>query len=229
MLRSIKNRWQAFATHLAISLLIFIIIFAIITLYWYPGVFIQMGGWQGIKIIAAVDLVLGPVLTLIVFNRKKKSLKWDLTAVGVFQFSCLAYGLWVVESQRPVVQVLINDTVYVVAKSELQETGKMSDISNFKGPYPKFVILDMENDHALTATTLVTAMFSGTPLQSQTDKYLDARNSENNALTIDKLDWNFRNLQIGTNESCSPIQTESQHYSGKSCINRATGLTTLER
>ena len=71
------NRWQAFSIHLCISSVIFVTLLFIIVAFWYPGVFIYLGGWLGIKIVAAVDMVLGPLLTLIIFNPAKKKLKID--------------------------------------------------------------------------------------------------------------------------------------------------------
>ena len=66
------NRFGAFAVHLGISLIIFIILGYLILFHWYPDFFFTSdGGWQGIRIVAFVDLVLGPVLTLVVFNNKK--------------------------------------------------------------------------------------------------------------------------------------------------------------
>ena len=42
------------------------------------------------QIIIGVDLIMGPVPTLIVFKADKKGLKFDLTLIGIFQGVCLA-------------------------------------------------------------------------------------------------------------------------------------------
>ncbi|KAB0769044.1 hypothetical protein F7O87_33620, partial [Pseudomonas aeruginosa] len=63
------SRWRAFFIHLLISLAIFIVLLAIICLWWYPGALFEIaGGWQGVRIVAAVDMVLGPLLTLVVYD-----------------------------------------------------------------------------------------------------------------------------------------------------------------
>ena len=51
-----------------------------------------------------VDVILGPLITLAVFNRKKPwtELRLDLALVGLIQLSALAYGLWTVAVARPV-------------------------------------------------------------------------------------------------------------------------------
>lgn len=101
----INNRWQAFAVHLVISVIIFIAL-AYLIYRWYPGVLFQYdGGLEGIQLIAGVDLVIGPLLTLLVFNRAKKSLKMDLTIIGALQILCLVGGMWTVYQTRPVAVV----------------------------------------------------------------------------------------------------------------------------
>lgn len=101
----ITNRWQAFAIHLAISIVIFLLLAAVIY-RWYPGVLFKYdGGLEGIKLIAGVDLVIGPLLTLLVYNTAKKSLKKDLTIIGVLQIACLIGGMWTVYQTRPVAVV----------------------------------------------------------------------------------------------------------------------------
>ncbi len=64
---------KASSIHLALSFLIFVVILYFILFEWYPEPFFTaQGGWLGIKIMAFVDLVLGPALTFIVFNHLKK-------------------------------------------------------------------------------------------------------------------------------------------------------------
>ena len=53
------------------------------------------------RIIIGIDLILGPLLTLIVFKAEKPGLKFDLTAIGTLQAACLAAGLYIVYSERP--------------------------------------------------------------------------------------------------------------------------------
>ena len=84
--------------------------------------FIHFGGYQGIIIIAGVDLVLGPLLTLIVFNRSKASLKIDLSIIACLQLGALIYGVWEVFHQRPIFQVVSHNAIYVITNAELKET-----------------------------------------------------------------------------------------------------------
>ena len=46
-------------------------------------------------LVVGIDVVLGPLLTLIVFHPKKKSLIWDLAVIVAVQLGALGYGVWV--------------------------------------------------------------------------------------------------------------------------------------
>lgn len=120
---SAVNRWQAFGIHLAISLLIFIALAALIY-RWYPGILFQYdGGLEGIQLIAGVDLVIGPLLTLVVFNRAKKSLKADLAIIALLQVVCLIGGMWTVYQTRPVAVVYADGAFRSISLMLLQDAG----------------------------------------------------------------------------------------------------------
>jgi len=132
------NRFSAFAIHLGISLVIFAILGFIIIEYWYPDFFFTAdGGWQGIRIVALVDLVLGPTLTLVVYKKGKPSLKFDLTAIGVFQAVCLAAGVWVVFSERPLAMMYADGFFQTMTADDYLEAGKpVPDFADFPGRPP---------------------------------------------------------------------------------------------
>jgi hypothetical protein len=115
------NRYQAFAVHMAISLVIFFILLVCITQYWYPGILFDTGnGWKAVGIIISIDLILGPLLTLIVFNHNKSSLKFDLWVIALIQTAALVYGTWTIHQTRPVALAFINTSFMTIsANSEL--------------------------------------------------------------------------------------------------------------
>ena len=50
---------------------------------WYPQpYFAAMGGATLILLLIGVDVVIGPLITLIVFDPKKKSLRFDLAVIA---------------------------------------------------------------------------------------------------------------------------------------------------
>lgn len=107
------SRYLAAFYHLLISLVIFVVIAYLILFVWYPGIFYTTdGGWEGMRIIIAVDLVLGPLLTLVIFKAGKPGLKFDLACIGTLQAACLAAGLYIVHTERPLAMIYYDKYMY---------------------------------------------------------------------------------------------------------------------
>lgn len=97
---------KAFAIHLTLSLLIFSSLVFVMLMWWFPGeLFFLDGGWQGLKIVALIDLVLGPLLTLVLYKPGKPSLLFDMSCIAAFQIAALAYGFYATYHQRTVAVV----------------------------------------------------------------------------------------------------------------------------
>ncbi len=71
-----------------------------------------------------VDVILGSLITLAVFNRAKPwtELCRDLSIVALIQLGALGYGLWTVFVARPVYMVFEIDRFRVVHAIEVEET-----------------------------------------------------------------------------------------------------------
>ncbi|MBL4797507.1 MAG: hypothetical protein JKY50_08845 [Oleispira sp.] len=112
------TRYQAFGFHIAISLIIFSLLLVGIIQFWYPGLLFEAGnGWKAVGIIAGIDLILGPLLTLIVFNPKKKSLRYDLIIIAFLQCTALIYGSWTIYQNRPIALVYIGSSFHLLHAS----------------------------------------------------------------------------------------------------------------
>ena len=119
------NRWKAFAIHLGISAAIGTIVVGTMLLVWYPGLFFTaMGGNDLVLILLGVDVVLGPLITLVVFNPRKarRLLRIDLAVIGAIQALALAYGVQVIAEVRPVYMVFTVDRFDLVAANDLKES-----------------------------------------------------------------------------------------------------------
>lgn len=107
------SRYRASFYHFLISLAVFILLVYLILFEWYPGFFYSIdGGWEGMRIIIGVDLILGPLLTLIVFRTRKPGLKMDLAMIGLFQSICLIAGVYIVYSERPLYFIYYENHFY---------------------------------------------------------------------------------------------------------------------
>jgi hypothetical protein len=66
-----------------------------------------------------VDVVLGPLITLVIFKSGKKGLKFDLAVIALLQVSALVYGVHAVYVVRPVYMVYNVDRFSLVAAVDL--------------------------------------------------------------------------------------------------------------
>ena len=184
--RKPMNRFSAFATHLGISFIIFLGLAYLIVYQWYPGMFFDTdGGWRGMRIIFAVDLVLGPLLTLTVFKAGKPGLKFDLTAIATLQFVCLLAGTFIVYSERPIA-VVYNDGRFTVTTSDdyadNSDTG-VPDLKHFPGSNPKWVMVNTPSDLVENAELMIETYRSGGLLSSRADLYIPFSNEDQNFLS----------------------------------------------
>jgi hypothetical protein len=142
------SRYRAFLIHLAISLSIFGVLAYLVVDVWYPDFFFQTdGGWQGLRLLFGVDLVLGPMLTLIVYRAGKPGLRFDLAAIGVVQLTCLAAGVWIVFGERPLAVVYSDGSFYTVTGQSFKEVGApVPDLDHLPGSYPKWLTVKLPQD-----------------------------------------------------------------------------------
>jgi hypothetical protein len=138
------NRWHAASIHAGISLTVASAVAALVFLVWFPPeLLVVTGGVSLFVVLIAVDVALGPSLTLIVFNPAKKWLKFDLLVIAGLQLAALCYGLYVVSEARPVYVVFAVDRFEAVTAAEipLQELAKVSDARFAKLPWfgPRYV------------------------------------------------------------------------------------------
>jgi hypothetical protein len=116
------SRPRAFLTHLTLSALVVGTACTVIFLIWYPRPYFQAtGAWHVLRVLIGVDLVLGPLLTLIVFKPGKWGLKFDLCVIAIVQLAALVYGLVTIYSERPYFTVFAADRFYVLARKDVAE------------------------------------------------------------------------------------------------------------
>ena len=112
-----QAKLRAFSIHLTLSLALAALAAALVFGVWFPYPYRELsGGRELFLLIVSVDVVLGPLITLTVFNpaksRREKLL--DFGVIGLLQLGALVYGLWTVAQARPVHTVFEYDRLRVV-------------------------------------------------------------------------------------------------------------------
>ena len=112
-----RDRLRASGIHLGISLSIAALAGLLVFALWYPYPYREIsGGRELFLLVVVVDVMLGPLITLAVFNRAKPKaeLRRDLALVGLLHLAALGYGLWTVFLARPVHMVFEYERFRVV-------------------------------------------------------------------------------------------------------------------
>ena len=114
---------RAAAVHFLASMLVALLAATVVFGLWYPYPYRELaGGRELFLIVVAVDVVCGPLLTLVLFNPRKsrRELFLDLSLVALVQLAALGYGLYTVAQARPVYLVFEVDRFQVVSAADVQ-------------------------------------------------------------------------------------------------------------
>lgn len=97
-----SQRIRYFLAHLCISTLVGLMLIGMVFFVWYPFPLAKaVGVTQIILILITVDVIIGPLLSLLVYKVGKKTLKKDLLIIILLQITALIYGLYNIVSSRP--------------------------------------------------------------------------------------------------------------------------------
>jgi hypothetical protein len=117
-----REKLVAFAIHFVLTALLAAVAAALIFFVWFPAPFQTMvGGTDLFMLVVGCDLVLGPLMSLVIYNSRKsrRKLVMDYGIVSVLQVAALVYGVWVVAGARPAYVAFNKDRIEVVTASEL--------------------------------------------------------------------------------------------------------------
>lgn len=116
-------RVRFFLRHLILSLLLAILSVTLVFTVWYSfPLHLAVGVTTIFLILLGVDVVLGPLLTLLVAKEGKKSLKFDLTIIVMLQLGAFIYGVHTVAQGRPVWMVFNIDRFDLVQAYQVEES-----------------------------------------------------------------------------------------------------------
>ena len=147
-----RDKLLAFGVHFIATALLAAAAAALIFLVWFPTPFDAMiGGARLFVLVVGCDLALGPLISLVIFNRGKsrRELVTDYTVVAIVQLVAMSYGIWVMAGSRPVYVAFAKDRFEVVAAQSIRD----SDLAEAHDPRfarrplfgPEFVSVRVES------------------------------------------------------------------------------------
>ena len=113
---------RAAGVHLLCSVLVALVFAWVVLGLWYPYPYRELsGGRELFLLIVGVDVVCGPLLTLVLFNpvKPKRELWLDLSLVALVQVMAMCYGAWTSWQARPLYLAFEVDRFQVVMSADI--------------------------------------------------------------------------------------------------------------
>lgn len=118
----LKIKLKAAAFHFLFTSLVASFAGVLIFIVWYPSPYTTISGGFGLWVILTlVELSLGPLMSIVIYNPQKKikELVCDYALVGLLQIAALTYGVYILYSARPLFMVFVKDRFELVTASDL--------------------------------------------------------------------------------------------------------------
>jgi hypothetical protein len=159
------SRRQAFLVHFALSAGVVGLFSAVLLVFWYPApLFEASGAWQVLRILIGVDVVLGPVLTWVVFKPAKRSLVFDLAVIAIVQLAALLYGGFTIYTQRPYYAVFAVDRFEFLARGDVvADVAALAELPPKPWRGPLYVAALLPADLEAYQRLLEETLFEGQP------------------------------------------------------------------
>lgn len=163
--------------HLLLSLLVASFIMAIVFFMWYPY---PLGKATGVTriflMVVGVDIILGPLLTWLVYKEGKKTLIFDLTIIILIQISALCFGIYHIAQGRPTwivysvnrFELVRNNEIYT--KNIQQAQRKYQQVSWLK---PNFVAIEFAKDSKRRSQDMFDEILGGVEISQRPERYVD--------------------------------------------------------
>jgi len=127
------SRYRASLIHLCISALLVGNVIGVVYWIWYPEPTLEVvGAFPIIRLLVLVDLVIGPLLTMIIYVHGKPGLKFDLTVIALLQVSALIYGAYRLYDEKPDYLVFAIDRLEFIPSKQIDQSAMRFDGSGMK-------------------------------------------------------------------------------------------------
>jgi len=186
----------AAAKHSLVTLFCAVVTYFLVFYVWYPDVFARlMPGTKLFFLVLCVEVVLGPCISLVIFNpaKSRRELIVDYLIVGSIQLSALVYGVLSVVDSRPVYVVFVKDRLEIVSAAELDKSDLLDASSQQFSEIPwsglRFICVREPRDAAEKERLLFDEIPSGKDVQHLPRFYRECNKNElsQHAFAISKL------------------------------------------
>ncbi|WP_262756357.1 TfpX/TfpZ family type IV pilin accessory protein [Acinetobacter gyllenbergii] len=183
----LRDKFKAFAVHLSLSALVGLVCAFIIYKVWFIApleiatkitpIFLMMVG---------IDIIVGPLLTFLVYKKGKKTLKLDLSVIVIIQCIALIYGVFNIYQSRPLWIAFDQDSFYLVRANEVDLESEKKAAVAYQSRIvskPQFVSIKRPDIETQKGKELRFYDFMGMNLAVKKPELYDSMNSARQALS----------------------------------------------
>jgi len=132
---TLKGKSKAFIIHAGVTLPIYIALVLVIKFIWYPDFYFKLLDVLPIlAMLFGIDVILGPLLTFIIYKKNKPSLKFDISVIVLVQLAAFIYGISVMYKERPLFLVYAVDHFVIVTGSDINTEELKPELLRGKNP-----------------------------------------------------------------------------------------------
>lgn len=170
------SRLTAGLIHLAASICVAIPFLLLVFVVWYPSPLAGVVGVSGlVAMLLGIDVVLGPLMTILVYKPNKRWVRLDLLIVVSTQVCAFVYGAWVISVARPVWIVFTGYRFDLVQANDLDKRFLDRTRDEYKAPVwtgPKWVAARMPSDLQLRNQLIMESTSGGVDMPQRPDLYV---------------------------------------------------------
>ncbi len=172
----LASKAKAFLIHVALSAAVFAAVIWAVVAQWFPEPYFRIdGGLAMIALAAAVDLVIGPLITLLVYRPGRRDNALNFAIIAFLQAVALTWGVHVLHSQRPLYAAYIGGpvrTFFPVTGPLIEAAPPAAELRARLTGHPPLVFIPLAADPAQARGMLMSAMLGGPGLLSATHLWL---------------------------------------------------------
>lgn len=173
----IQSKFKASLVHLLLSGVVVSLVGLCVFFVWYPGLLAWASMVTSVFLLMAfVDVCMGPLMTFVVFNTKKKELKRDLAIVVFLQVLALVVAVYSIFIARPAFIVFNAGQFDLVYANDLfpldsgdSERNALTSVSLFG---PKLVAAVMPSDQEEAAGLVMAHLVEGHAFEARREYYV---------------------------------------------------------
>lgn len=219
-----RQKFRASIIHFLFSSMLAVALFSVIYCFWYPDRYLALGATDGLVIFLCVDLVLGPLLTFVVYMPNKIGLFRDMAIILAFQLAVFVFGVWTIYLQRPYLQVLTHEQLEIYTYDDVKNFSvslPQNASMSYVGPNIYFMYLP-DDLQQLDAIRFTSEFVDGKPFALRSDLYRQFSQGRQWGLStiLDRFSYD-------TQSDCYWLDVSSKHFVGKGCISGVTGEVVL--